>query len=77
MTETHPEKRPIGYARVSTNGQDLAAQTAELKAAGCVKVYREKVSGGKTDRPELEKLMRALDKGDALIVTRLDRLAAT
>ena len=64
-----------GYARVSTNGQDLAAQEAELAAAGCAKVYREKVSGAKTDRAELAKLLKRLDAGDVLIVTRLDRLA--
>jgi DNA invertase Pin-like site-specific DNA recombinase len=50
-------------------------QIAELEAAGCGKVFREKVSGVKTDRPELAKLMRALAPGDVLIVTRLDRLA--
>ena len=64
-----------GYARVSTNGQDLASQEAELKAAGCAKVFKEKVSGAKTDRAELAKAMRRLELGDALIVTRLDRLA--
>jgi DNA invertase Pin-like site-specific DNA recombinase len=64
-----------GYARVSTNGQDLAGQIAELEAAGCTKIYREKVSGAKTDRPELAKMLRALDSGDVLIVSRLDRLA--
>ena len=67
--------RKLGYARVSTNGQDLAGQLAELRAQGCAKVYREKVSGAKTDRPELAKLFRALDPGDVLMVTRLDRLA--
>jgi len=64
-----------GYARVSTDGQTLAAQDAQLHAAGCVKVYSEKVSGAQTDRVELTKLLRRLDTGDVLIVTRLDRLA--
>jgi DNA invertase Pin-like site-specific DNA recombinase len=65
----------LGYARVSTNGQDLVGQVAELQAMGCAKVYREKVSGTKADRPELRKLLRALEPEDVLIVTRLDRLA--
>jgi len=64
-----------GYARVSTNGQDLAAQEAELMAAGCAKVFKEKVSGAKTDRAELTKAIRRLGSGDVLVVTRLDRLA--
>ena len=64
-----------GYARVSTRDQDLAAQRAELMAAGCAKVFQEKVSGGKTDRAELAKVLRRLEAGDVLVVTRLDRLA--
>jgi DNA invertase Pin-like site-specific DNA recombinase len=64
-----------GYARVSSNGQDLGSQEAELLAAGCAKVFKEKVSGAKTDRAELAKLIRRLEPGDAVIVTRLDRLA--
>ena len=64
-----------GYARVSTAGQTLASQDAQLHAAGCAKVYAEKVSGAKTDRPELAKLIRRLEAGDVLVVTRLDRLA--
>src|SRR6516162_6562061 len=64
-----------GYARVSTNGQDLSSQEAELMAAGCAKVFKEKVSGAKTDRAELAKLIRRLEPGDVLLVTRLDRLA--
>jgi DNA invertase Pin-like site-specific DNA recombinase len=64
-----------GYARVSTRDQDLAAQDAELMAAGCAKVFKEKVSGAKTDRPELAKAIRRLEPRDVLVVTRLDRLA--
>jgi DNA invertase Pin-like site-specific DNA recombinase len=65
----------VGYARVSARDQDFGGQVAELEAAGCVKVYREKISGAKTDRPELGKLMRRLEDGDVLMMTRLDRLA--
>jgi DNA invertase Pin-like site-specific DNA recombinase len=65
----------LGYARVSTNGQTLASQEAQLMAAGCAKVYAEKVSGAKTDRPQLAKLLRRLERQDVLMVTRLDRLA--
>ena len=64
-----------GYARVSTNGQDLSSQEAELMAAGCAKLFKEKVSGAKTDRAELAKAVRRLEPGDVLVVTRLDRLA--
>jgi DNA invertase Pin-like site-specific DNA recombinase len=64
-----------GYARVSTNGQTLASQDADLHAAGAVKVYAEKMSGARSDRPELAKLLKRLDAGDVLLVTRLDRLA--
>src|SRR5262245_17360922 len=64
-----------GYARVSTNGQDLSSQEAELMAAGCAKVFKEKVSGAKTDRAELTKAILRLGPGDVLVVTRLDRLA--
>ena len=65
----------VGYARVSARDQDFAGQVADLEAAGCVKIYREKISGAKTDRPELGKLMRRLEEGDTVIVCRLDRLA--
>ena len=64
-----------GYARVSTDGQSLASQDAQLHAAGCAKVFAEKVSGAKSDRVELAKVLKRLDKGDVLVVTRLDRLA--
>jgi DNA invertase Pin-like site-specific DNA recombinase len=64
-----------GYARVSTDGQSLASQDAQLHAAGCAKVYSEKVSGAKTDRAALAKVLKRLEPGDVLMVTRLDRLA--
>jgi DNA invertase Pin-like site-specific DNA recombinase len=64
-----------GYARVSTDGQTLDAQIAQLKAAGAEKVFREKVSGARADRPELARLLRSLASGDRVLVTRLDRLA--
>src|SRR5215470_2525299 len=65
----------FGYARVSTDGQSLASQDAQLRAAGCAKGFAEKVSGAKIDRAELAKLIRRLEPGDVLVVTRLDRLA--
>jgi DNA invertase Pin-like site-specific DNA recombinase len=64
-----------GYARVSTKDQTLASQDAQLRAAGCVQVFAEKVSGAKTDRAELARLLKRLEPGDVLMVTRLDRLA--
>ena len=64
-----------GYARVSTDGQTLDAQIAQLKAAGAEKIFREKVSGARADRPELARLLRSLASGDRVLVTRLDRLA--
>src|SRR5882762_3102337 len=64
-----------GYARVSTDGQTVAAQVAELTNAGCAKVFSETASGAKTDRAQLAKVLKALQPGDTLMVTRLDRLA--
>jgi DNA invertase Pin-like site-specific DNA recombinase len=65
-----------GYARVSTTDQDLGAQRAALKAAGCEVVRAEKASGTKRDgRTELATMMDFLRSGDALVVTRIDRLA--
>ncbi len=65
----------VGYARVSTDGQTLDAQQAMLKAAGVERVYAEKISGARSDRAQLAKLLKALGEGDTVIVTRLDRLA--
>jgi DNA invertase Pin-like site-specific DNA recombinase len=65
----------IGYARVSTNGQDFALQQEALRATGCERVYAEKMSGARSDRPQLVRMLKALEPGDTIIVTRLDRLA--
>jgi DNA invertase Pin-like site-specific DNA recombinase len=65
----------IGYCRVSTDGQSLDDQIAALKAAGATRMFAEKQSGARSDRPQLRKAIAALGKGDTLIVTRLDRLA--
>jgi len=75
MTENTPENRVLGYARVSTTGQTLAAQLDQLRAAGCKRIYREQASGARADRRELQKLLKALASGDEVIVTRIDRLA--
>ena len=64
-----------GYARVSTDGQSVAAQVQQLTAAGCAKVFREVASGAKTDRAQLRRALGKLESGDVLMVTRLDRLA--
>jgi DNA invertase Pin-like site-specific DNA recombinase len=64
----------IGYARVSSDDQNLDLQRDALKAASCERIYEEKESGGKADRPELQRLIEALRPGDTLVVWRLDRL---
>ncbi len=65
----------IGYARVSTQDQETAAQIAALEQAGCERIFQEKASGGRWDRPELHRLMEHLRKGDVLVVWKLDRLS--
>ena len=69
-----------GYARVSTKGQardgnSLEAQTTLLKEAGAQKVFYDSYTGTTTDRPEFDKLKSVLEKGDKLLVTKLDRFA--
>ena len=65
----------IGYARVSTDAQDLTNQRTELAAAGCTKLFSEKFTGAQRDRPELGRMLDHLRAGDVMTVTRLDRLA--
>ena len=64
----------IGYVRVSTDEQDLTVQIEDLKRNGCERIYSDKASGAKTDRPELQQTLDYMRKGDLLVVWRLDRL---
>jgi DNA invertase Pin-like site-specific DNA recombinase len=74
--EPPPENHRLGYARVSTYGQTLDSQLEQLRAAGCTtKIYRENVTGVHNDRRELLKMLKNLDPGDVMTVTRIDRLA--
>lgn len=65
----------VGYARVSTDDQNLEQQRAALTEAGCKKIYEEKVSGAKRDRVQLERMLDHLRDTDVVVITRLDRLA--
>ncbi len=71
----HNDRMIYGYARVSSTGQDLTQQIAQLFAAGCVKVYREKASAASAERSKLKRAIGALDAGDVLMVRATDRLA--
>lgn len=71
-----PQRRLIGYARVSTDGQIHHAQIDELRAAGCDRIYQKHGSGASRARPVLIKLLGELTAGDILVVVRLDRLAS-
>ena len=71
----HNQRMIYGYSRVSSNGQDLAQQLAQLEAAGFTKIYREKISGATAERPQLKRAMGTLDAGDLLMVTSTNRLA--
>jgi len=65
----------VGYARVSSIGQDLGVQLEKLEKAGCHKVFKEKRSGVDAGRPELKRCLEYLREGDTLLVTKIDRLA--
>ena len=65
----------IGYARVSTQDQNLDRQLDQLRREGCERIYEEKVSGAKSDRPELMRMLDALREGDVVVVAELSRLS--
>lgn len=65
----------FGYARVSTTAQDLQSQLDALGREGCNKIYSEKLTGTKADRPQFQELLSSLKSGDTLVVTKLDRFA--
>ena len=65
----------IGYARVSTDDQNLDAQTDALKAAGSERIFADKISGTKRDRPQLDVMLEQLRPGDVVVVAKYDRLA--
>lgn len=67
-------KMLLGYARVSTQDQDLTMQLDALTNYGCVKIFEEKISGRARDRPELENLLQTAREGDTVVVWKLDRL---
>ena len=64
-----------GYARVSTDAQDLTNQRTALKAAGCEKIFNDKLTGAHAARPELQKLLRKVREGDVVLVAAVDRLS--
>ncbi|WP_434614720.1 recombinase family protein [Arthrobacter sp. A5] len=65
----------LGYARVSTADQDTELQIRELEAAGCERIYRDHgISGTKTSRPELDKMLERLSRGDEVVVWKPDRV---
>lgn len=73
--EKEVEKMKYGYARVSTQHQDLGVQVRQLEEECCDKIFFEKITGTKNDRPEFQKLLRAIQTGDTIVVTKLDRFA--
>lgn len=75
LTANTPKGQLIGYARVSTDGQDFAAQVERLQAAGCMKIFSEKQSGTKRDREQLAAALEYVREGDTFVCVKADRIA--
>lgn len=75
LNASTPEGKLIGYARVSTDGQDFAAQVERLKDAGCTKIFSEKQSGAKRDREQLQAALEYVREGDTFLCVKADRIA--
>ncbi|MBA9071615.1 DNA invertase Pin-like site-specific DNA recombinase [Methylobacterium sp. RAS18] len=75
MIESTDKILSFSYTYVSTVGQTVEVHLAQLGEAGCATIYREKASGAKADRRELQRILKALGPGDEVVVTRIDRLA--
>jgi len=75
ISEKWVENVKYGYARVSTRQQDLEGQLRQLEEEHCNKIFFEKITGTKSDRPEFQKLLQTVQAGDTLVVTKLDRFA--
>ena len=65
----------IGYARVSTNDQNLNRQLDQLSEYGCERIFQEKITGSHKERPELDRMIDMLRQGDTIIITELTRLS--
>jgi DNA invertase Pin-like site-specific DNA recombinase len=74
LPATEPAANRIGYARVSTQGQNLDSQLNALRAAGCEKTFADRMTGSRLDRPGWEQMMAYLRPGDTLVVTELSRM---
>jgi DNA invertase Pin-like site-specific DNA recombinase len=77
LPEIEEESMLIGYARVSTTGQNLDIQKEQLQLAGCEIIYQEKRTGCDRRRPQLEKMLQKISDEDTLIVSSLDLLACS
>ena len=74
LPPTNPSPQRIGYARVSSVGQNLDSQIDALREAGCAKIFTDKITGSRLDRPGWDQMMAYVRPGDTLVVTELSRM---